>query len=53
MFTKFFRRNVQTVPAVDLEQLDLDCLRISYADFPEMQLHLDRMQTLMDASRAH
>lgn len=50
MFTKLFRR--QTVKSVDVEQLDLDLLRMSYADVPAMQLHCDRMQIALTASRS-
>lgn len=52
MFNKLFRRNAQTVPAVDLEQLDLDILRTAYADDQSMQLHFDRAQTALNARRA-
>lgn len=51
MFTKLFRRNAQPVAAVDLEQLDLDLLRINYANDPLMQLHFDRAQTSLNAAR--
>jgi hypothetical protein len=51
MFNKLFRRN-QTVPMVDLEQLDLDILRNSYADYPSLQLHFDRMQTALNRARS-
>lgn len=53
MFTKLFRRSAQTVPAVDLDQLDLDIARTLYADDQAMQLHFDRAQTSLNASRAH
>jgi hypothetical protein len=36
MFKNFLRRNTQSVPPVDLEQLDLDILRITYAADPIM-----------------
>lgn len=49
MFTKLFRRHAQIVPAVNLDQLDLDILRINYADDQSMQLHCDRMQTALNA----
>lgn len=51
MFTKLRRRHAQFVAPVDLEQLDLDILRITYADDPIMQLHFDRMQTALNATR--
>jgi len=51
MLTTLFRRSAHTVPTVDLEQLDLDLLRINYAGNPVAQLHLDRMQTSLNASR--
>lgn len=49
MFNKFFRR-FQTVNPVDDQQHKLDCLRVQHADNPLMQLHLDRMQTALDAA---
>lgn len=52
MFTKLFRRPTQTVPTVDLEQLDLDLLRITYANDPLMQLHFDRAQTALNVTRS-
>lgn len=52
MFKNFLRRNAQTVPAIDLDQLDLDILRITYADDQLMQLHFDRAQSALNASRA-
>lgn len=51
MFRKLFARNAQTVPMVDLEQLDLDLARINYADNQAMQLHFDRIQTSLNKSR--
>jgi hypothetical protein len=51
MFNKLFRRNAQTVPTVDLEQLDLDIARMLYADDQAMQLHFDRAQTSLNAAR--
>jgi hypothetical protein len=50
MLNKLFRRN-QTVPAVDLEQLDLDIARMLYAGDQAMQLHFDRAQTALNVSR--
>lgn len=52
MFNKLFRRNTQTVPVVNLDQLNLDILRTAFADDQRMQLHCDRMQTALNVSRA-
>lgn len=51
MFNKLFRRHAQTVPHVDLDQLNLDIMRTAYADDQAMQLHLDRAQTALNAAR--
>jgi hypothetical protein len=53
MFKNFLRRKTQTVPTVDLQQLDLDIARMLYADDQAMQLHFDRAQTALNSSRAH
>jgi len=50
MFAKFLRRNRnQSVRMPETEQQLLDFLRYNNANSPLMQLHLDRMQTALDA----
>lgn len=51
MFAKFLRRNRhQTVSTIETEQQKLDNLRYNHAANPLMQLHLDRMQTALEAT---
>jgi len=53
MFKFLVARKLRRVnAAVDLPQLQLDNLRYHNAGNQMMQLHLDRMQTALDASRA-
>lgn len=51
MFTKLFRRAHIAYPITDqvAEQLVLDAMRYNNAGCPLMQLHLDRMQSALDA----
>ncbi len=50
MFNKLRRRH-QTVSFEESQQIALDVLRVQYADDQWMQLHLDRMQTALGATR--
>jgi|tagenome__1003787_1003787.scaffolds.fasta_scaffold20926235_4 hypothetical protein len=51
MFAKFRNRRNRTVVMVDLDQLDLDIARVLHAGDQAMQLHFDRMQSALNASR--
>lgn len=50
MFTKLFRRTAVAQLIRETEQLTLDQLRYDNANNQLMQLHLDRMQSAMEAS---
>lgn len=49
MFNKLFRRNQNTNPFAT-EQHKLDTLRINFPSDQLMQLHCDRMQSILDAA---